>query len=137
LRQVEQLLGDGRAVGNKELREYMEVQGYANAADWVYGHGRDPGPWSTQARLRLTEVRHIHKLAVGLAWDVAPPPQATADERPGSFRQHDIEPFAGGMQPPAFPDVAPQINLAPAGGGAAGSRSTRLPRAPRGDARPL
>jgi hypothetical protein len=29
LRQVRQLLDEGRAVGNKELREYMEVQGYA------------------------------------------------------------------------------------------------------------
>ena len=37
LRQVEALLGEGRAVGDKELREYMEVRGYANAADWVYG----------------------------------------------------------------------------------------------------
>src|SRR3954463_5295451 len=39
LKQVEQLLSEGRAVGDKELWEYMEVQGYGNAADWVYGHG--------------------------------------------------------------------------------------------------
>src|ERR1700733_14827667 len=37
LKQVEQLLEEGRAVGNKELREYMEGRGYANAANWVYG----------------------------------------------------------------------------------------------------
>jgi hypothetical protein len=37
LKQVEQLLGEGRAVGNKELKEYLEVQGYAAAAQWVYG----------------------------------------------------------------------------------------------------
>src|SRR5918992_1257491 len=43
LNQVEQLLKEGRAVGNKELREYMEVQGYGNAADWVYSHGVEPG----------------------------------------------------------------------------------------------
>ena len=36
LKQVERLLAEGRAVGNKELREYMEVRGYADAADWVY-----------------------------------------------------------------------------------------------------
>ena len=29
LKQVAQLLREGRAVGNKELREYLEVQGYA------------------------------------------------------------------------------------------------------------
>ncbi len=36
LKQVEALLEQGRAVGNKELAEYMEVKGYADAADWVY-----------------------------------------------------------------------------------------------------
>ena len=43
LNQVEQLLSEGRAVGNKELSEYLEVRGYADAADWVYGHGIQPG----------------------------------------------------------------------------------------------
>jgi hypothetical protein len=28
--QVEELLAEGRAVGNEELREYMEVTGYAD-----------------------------------------------------------------------------------------------------------
>ena len=105
LRQVEQLLSEGRAVGNKELREYMEVQGYGNAADWVYSHGVEPGEWTGDGLLTLTDLRHVHKLAMDLVWDVAPHPQATDRERPGSFREHDIEPFSGGMQPPTFPDV--------------------------------
>lgn len=105
LKQVEQLLNDGRAVGNKELREYMEVQGYGNAADWVYGHGVDPGEWTSDEPLTITDVRHVHKLAMDLVWDVAPHPQATEKERPGSFREHDIEPFGGGMWPPSFSDV--------------------------------
>jgi Fic family protein len=105
LRQVEQLLSEGRAVGNKELREYMEVQGYGNAADWVYSHGVEPGEWTGDGLLTLTDLRHVHKLAMDLVWDVAPHPQATDHERPGSFRQHDIEPFSSGMQPPPFPDV--------------------------------
>ena len=46
LRQVEVLLRDGRAVGNKELREYMEVKGYADAARWVYGQALEPGAWA-------------------------------------------------------------------------------------------
>jgi hypothetical protein len=33
LTQVEALLAEGRAVGGKLLREYMEVRGYADAAD--------------------------------------------------------------------------------------------------------
>ena len=105
LKQVEKLLNEGRAVGNKELREYMEVQGYGNAADWVYGHGVDPGEWTNTEPLTLTDVRHVHKLTMDLVWDVAPHPAATDAERPGSFREHDIQPFGGGMVPPPFPDV--------------------------------
>ena len=105
LKQVEQLLSEGRAVGDKELREYMEVQGYGNAADWVYGHGLDPGAWSADTPLTVTDLRHIHKLALDLVWDVAPHPQATDKERPGAYRQHDIEPFPEGMRPPPFPEV--------------------------------
>jgi Fic family protein len=106
MRQVEQLLNEGRAVGNKELREYMEVQGYGNAADWVYSHGVEPGEWtSADGPLTVTDLRHVHKLAMDLVWDVAPHPQATDRERPGSFREHDIEPFSAGMRPPPFPEV--------------------------------
>lgn len=109
LQQVQQLLDEGRAVGNKELREYMEVRGYANAADWVYGHGMDPGPWTVEQPITITDVRHVHKLALDLVWDVAPHPHATPRERPGSFREHDIQPFPGGMQPAPWPDVPADV----------------------------
>jgi hypothetical protein len=117
LRQVQQLLDEGRAVGNKELREYMEVQGYANAADWVYGQALAGGDWKSDEPVTLTEVRHVHQLAMGPVWDVAPHPDATPREAPGSFREHDIEPFPGGMQPPEWPVVPAQMNdwLAAAG----------------------
>jgi hypothetical protein len=105
LRQVEQLLSEGRAVGNKELREYLEVKGYADAADWVYSQGIDAGDWSSGELVSLTEMRHIHRLAMAPVWDVAPHPQATERERPGSFREHDIEPFPAGMRPPDWPEV--------------------------------
>jgi Fic family protein len=106
LRQVEALLAEGRAVGNKELREYLEVRGYADAARWVYGQAIDPGDWKSKTTpVTLTEVRHIHELALGPAWEVAPPPNATANEKPGSFREHDIAPFPGGMSPPSWVHV--------------------------------
>lgn len=105
LRQVAHLLDEGRAVGNKELREYMEVRGYADAAEWVYRHGVEPGAWSGDTLLTLTEVRHVHALALGPVWEVAPHPQAAGDERPGSFRRHDIAAFPGGMRPPSWTDV--------------------------------
>jgi hypothetical protein len=99
LKQVELLLAEGRAVGNKELSEYLEVRGYATAADWVYGHGIQPGEWSERELASLAEVRHAHSLAMTPVWDVVPHPQATDREGPGSFREHDIEPFPSGMQP--------------------------------------
>ena len=105
LKQVEVLLAEGRAIGNKELREYLEVQGYANAADWVYGHGLQPGAWSDGQLISLAEIRHVHTLAMTPVWDVAPHPQTTEREGPSSFREHDIEPFPGGMRPPAWTDV--------------------------------
>lgn len=109
LKQVERLLDEGRAVGNKELREYMEVRGYADAAEWVYRHGIEPGSWSGDGLLTVTDVRHVHALALGPAWDVAPHPDADDGERPGSFRRHDIQRFPGGMKPPAWTDVPPQV----------------------------
>jgi hypothetical protein len=104
-KQVEKLLAEGRAVGNKELREYMEVQGYGNAADWVYGHGIEPGAWIVEEPMTITDLRQIHRLALDLVWDVAPHPDATDQERPGSFRRHDIQSFPGGMIPPPWPQV--------------------------------
>jgi hypothetical protein len=104
-KQVQKLLDEGRAVGDKELREYMEVRGYANAADWVYGRGIEPGAWRSDEPITLTDLRHIHELALDLVWDVAPHPDATDMERPGSFRQHDIQPFPSGMKPPPWTEV--------------------------------
>lgn len=105
LKQVEQLLDEGRAVGNKELSEYLEVRGYADAAGWVYGQGIQPDGWSGGKLITLSEIREVHSLAMTPVWEVAPHPQATAKERPGSFREHDIEPFPGGMRPPNWTQV--------------------------------
>lgn len=110
LKQVEQLLEEGRAVGNKELREYMEVRGYADAASWIYAQALNPGAWSSGELLSLTELRHVHRLALTPAWDVAPHPSAGHSERPGSFREHDIRPFPGGMRPPPWPEVSAMVS---------------------------
>jgi fido (protein-threonine AMPylation protein) len=109
LKQVERLLEEGRAVGGKELREYMEVRGYANAANWVYGQALDSGAWSSGKLLSLTELRHIHRLALTPVWDVAPYPSAGHSEHPGSFREHDIRPFPRGMRPPPWPEVPAMV----------------------------
>lgn len=105
LHEVEQLLEQGRAVGSKELKDYMEVLGYAEAACWVYEQGVGRGEWGQDGLVTVTEMRHVHKLAMGKAWEVAPHPDANADEAPGSFRRHDIHPFSNGMTPPSHPLV--------------------------------
>jgi hypothetical protein len=110
LRQVEALLAEGRAVGDKELREYMEVKGYANAALWVYGQAISSDVWRHGAPvLTLTELRRVHTLAMTPVWDVAPHEHATAAESPGSFREHDIHPFPGGMTPVSWPLVPAEV----------------------------
>jgi hypothetical protein len=109
LRQVEALLAEGRAVGNKELREYMEVRGYATAAEWVYGQAIEPDEWDSDQLITLTEIRTIHETAMGPVWDVAPHPAASAEEGPGALRRHNIESFPGGMTPPDWPDVPAQL----------------------------
>ena len=110
LREVEILLAEGRAVGEKQLAEYMEVRGYADAAEWVYQQGLSPGNWTTRDLVTLTEVRHVHTLAMSKVWEVAPHADAGPTEGPGSFRQHNIKPFPGGMQPPAWPDVPARMS---------------------------
>jgi hypothetical protein len=60
--------------------------------------------------ISLTELRYIHELAMTPVWDIARHPQATERERPGSFREHDIQAFPGGMTPPTWPEVPAQIN---------------------------
>ncbi|BEH01088.1 MAG: Fic family protein [Propionicimonas sp.] len=105
LREVETLLDQGKAVGAKPLREYMEVKGYGDAASWVYREALGAGDRTANALITLQEVRHIHYLAMTLVWQVSPHPDATDAESPGNFRRHDIHPFEEGMTPPSWPLV--------------------------------
>jgi hypothetical protein len=75
----------------------------------VYTQALEPGAWTTGELLTVTEVRHVHEMALGMVWEVAPHPDATEHERPGSFRRHDIHPFSDGMRPPPWPEVPAAI----------------------------
>jgi fido (protein-threonine AMPylation protein) len=110
LKEVKMLLDEGKAVGSKDIKDYLEVLGYADATTWVYGRVLGDDEWLQEELLTLTEVRHIHALAMGKVWDVAPHPSAYDSEAPGNFREHDIMPFQGGMKPPSHPHVASEIN---------------------------
>lgn len=109
LREVEALLDQGRAVGAKPLREYLEVKGYGDAARWVYTQAREPGDWRGETLISVQEVRHVHVLAMTPVWQVAPHPEATHREGPGQFREHDIHPFGAGMTPPSWPLVGARV----------------------------
>lgn len=110
LREVKTLLEEGRAVGEKELKEYLEVQGYGEAAQWVYQQAHRAGLWDEGDLISLTELREIHSQTVAPVWRHFPPADHDEGEGPGSFRRHDIEPFASGMQPPPWPDVPSQTS---------------------------
>ena len=109
-RQVEELLAQGRAVGSKQLSEYMEVRGYASAADWVYRQGIHPGAWHDNQIISLTEVREVHRAAMTAVWEVAPHPDASDHEGPGSFRRQEIQAFDGGMQPVTWPLIPAELD---------------------------
>jgi len=105
LREVETLLDQGKAVGAKPLREYLEVKGYADAASWVYREAMGAGDRASGELITVQEIRHIHHVAMSPVWQVSPNPDASDAESPGNFRRHDIHPFDGGMTPPSWPLV--------------------------------
>lgn len=109
LREVELLLEQGRAVGAKPMREYLEVQGYADAAEWAYSQALDPGDWAPDGLISVAEIREVHRRCMSAVWMQAPHPDATDREGPGQFRQHEIASFDGGMTPPTWPIVPSEI----------------------------
>ncbi|HVE69637.1 MAG TPA: Fic family protein [Solirubrobacteraceae bacterium] len=113
LRQVKALLEEGRAVGNKALREYLEIEGYADAAKWVYAQAirRD---WSDRGAppdtINLTELRQIHQLVMDPVWSRFPPDDASPAEGPGGFRVCEISPLREGLSPPTWPHVPSHLD---------------------------
>ena len=96
-------------MGAKPLSKYLEVKGYGETAEWVYTQAhatREEGV----PLLPVREVRRVHYEVMAPVWAVAPHPDATAEEIPGNFRQHDIRAFAGGMTPATGPLVPAEIS---------------------------
>ena len=129
LREVEVLLDTGRAVGAKELRDYLEVAGYCQAARWVYTQALTTDRWRSRDLITVTEIRHIHAVALVPVWEDAPHPEAAPAETPGSLRRHDIHSFGGGMTPPAWTDVPGELAswVRDVGRLAAGEKSHEVP----------
>jgi hypothetical protein len=81
-REVEALLEQGRAVGAKALKDYLEVIGYSQAAAWVYQQAGAARDWEHDQLVTVTEIREVHRRTMAQVWEVAPHPAATAQEAP-------------------------------------------------------
>ena len=111
LREVQQLLENGRAVGNRTLEEYLEVKGYADSARWVYNQARATATHAADVPvLTLQDVRTVHHKAMAPVWEVIPHPDASPREAPGAYREHEIRPFPGGMTPVTWPLVPAEMS---------------------------
>jgi len=108
--EVQQLLEEGRVPDHQASNDYLEVYGYADAAEWVYEHASPSSLWSeTEPLLTLADVRTIHHKAMTPTWKVSPHPTAGDQETPGSFRRHEIRPFPGGMTPTSWPLIPAEM----------------------------
>ncbi len=109
-REVQLLLFERRAVGSKEFADYLEVQGYADAALWVYGQAVKTHGKSAEYGVTVTEIREIHKRVVDPVWLYLPPAHLDRRDAPGEFRHTEIEPLRAGLKPPPSADVRPQLD---------------------------
>ena len=118
--EVERLLADGRAVGSRLLVEYLYVRGYGDASRWVCQQASEPTSLVT-----LEEICFLHEQTTGLARVAAHEnktasspggiqtgiqqggirmedesnPAQTSCERPGRFREHELQASAEGITP--------------------------------------
>jgi Fic family protein len=106
LREVKALLEQNRSIGGKELKDYLEVEGYGRAALWVYSQAQRMDVERTKGEtITITEIRNIHEQLVSAVWAVAPHENSLPGETAGGYRKHDILAFPGGMKPPPFTDI--------------------------------
>lgn len=101
---VKALLDDGQALGNKDLREYLEVVGYACAARWVYAQIREPGDVTAFDLVSVNEILHLHELALAPVF-AAPRSDPTGSGVPGELRHLDQRPRSGKSTPPSWVEV--------------------------------
>lgn len=107
-REVQLLLFEGRAVGSKEFREYLEVRGYADAALWVYGQAVTDN--AAASEITVTELREIHRRVVAPVWQFFPPENLDRRDMPGQYRHTNVEPLRHGLIPPDWPLVPPLVS---------------------------
>src|SRR5437868_3014285 len=62
--EVREFLRDGAPVDPARHSDYLEVQGYADAAQWAYTQAVEPDAWPADQLISLSEVRHLHHTAM-------------------------------------------------------------------------
>ena len=109
-RQVQLLLDDGIVTGSsKELREWLEVQDYAEAARWVYQHAVQSGYERPDVLVTEPDIRRIHVLVVSTAWQHFPPEGLARGESPGAYRTRDLDQLRAGFYPRPVAAVASEL----------------------------
>jgi hypothetical protein len=108
--QVEQLLEGGIVTGpRKELREYLEVQAYGDAARWVYTHARFSAYERPERIITETDIRQIHELVVKTVWAHFPPDPMLPNEGPGAYRKSELEELRPGLYPAPPPEIPSRL----------------------------
>jgi len=107
-KQIQLLLEDGVVSGSAhELKEWLEVKAYGEAARWAYERAFR-GHYRKETLITETDVRRIHHLTVESVWVHFPPEGLRRDETPGGFRTGDVEPLRSDLRPPP-PSLVPSL----------------------------
>ncbi len=98
-RELYQLVEHGVVTGSKELVHYLEVQGYAEAARWIYEQAvldakAGPEAWKN---FTMQHIRQIHAELMGPVWAVRP---TVSGGRPGEWRKGTVTITGSPVKPP-------------------------------------
>jgi len=106
-REIYKLVEQEIVSGNKEIRHYLEVQGYSNAARWVYEQA--VGSYEQHDKtVTVQHISHIHNLLMGPVWISYPP---VTGDKPGQFRRGTAPRIRGSfLKLPPSGDVSDLIN---------------------------
>jgi hypothetical protein len=109
-KQIQLLLEDGVVSGSPhELKEWLEVKAYGEAARWTYQQAFE-GRLDRRPMITESEIRRIHDLTVKSVWVHFPPDGLRSDETPGGYRTGDVQPLRNGLQPPPPSIVGSQMS---------------------------
>ncbi len=101
-RELYYLVEQGQVKGNKEFRYYLEAEGYAAAAKWVY----EEAAFSfKQGEFSFNEsyIRQIHTLLMRPLWNSYPP---LSGDRPGDYRHTNVRITGAVLRPVPAGQVA-------------------------------